>query len=50
MAHITESDVRYIVHEAVRDLRDEMQNEIDNLTGEIAKLHCRIQALEEAHG
>jgi hypothetical protein len=43
-----DADVRYIVQEACRNLRDEMQNEIDRLTNDLALLHCRVTELEKA--
>jgi len=45
-----DSDVRYIVEQAVRDVRNEMQNEIDRLSGEIAKLYCQVKRLEDIAG
>lgn len=41
-----DNDVRYIVERAVSDVRDEMQNELDRLTDELAKMHCRVTELE----
>jgi F0F1-type ATP synthase membrane subunit b/b' len=40
------SDVRYIVEQAATDLRIELENEIDMLRNEVAKLHVRIAELE----
>jgi len=41
-----DSDVRYIVEQAATDLRIELENEIDLVKNEIAKLHARIAELE----
>jgi len=41
-----DADVRYIVQEACRNVRNELQEELDRLGDEIAKLHCRLEVLE----
>jgi hypothetical protein len=42
-----DADVRYIVEQAVQEVRLDLTNKIDRLSNEIAKLHRRITELDE---